>query len=183
MRLAQTAAERPLMASATHKRCFVETWWCMHGSELYCRIETPKGSFVAQRTPIDHWVPSPADCCYFPDTLDTAGRPLEALVCAHEPGPPGGRVSVKPVALIRAHTGRGPRDIVVCVADDDPAWVAVDRVQDLPEGLRREFERFVIARRSHQDAHASVSWCSRDDALTAIDDAAARWAETVNGHG
>ena len=155
----------------------------MHGSELYCRIETPKGSFVAQRTPVDRWVPSPADCCYFPDTLDTAGRPLEALVCAAEPGPPGGRVSVKPVALIRAHTRRGLRDIVVCVAHDDPAWGVVDQAQDLPAGLRREIERFVVARRSHEDGGTPVSWCSRDDALTAIDDAAARWAGTVNGHG
>jgi len=155
----------------------------MPGSELYCRIESPRGSFVAQRTPVDHWVPSPADCCYFPDTLDTTGRPLEALVCAAEPGPPGGRVPVKPVALIRAHTARGARHIVVCVADDDPAWGAVDRAQDLPADLRGEIERFVIARRWHEPAGTSVSWCSRDDALTAIDDAAARWAETVNGHG
>ncbi len=155
----------------------------MHGSELYCHIETPKGSFVAQRTPVDRWVPSPADCCYFPDTLDTTGRPLEALVCAAKPGPPGGRISVKPVALVRAHTRRGLRDIVVCVANDDPNWGAVDRAQDLSASLREEIERFVIARRSHEGTGSTVSWCSQDDALTAIDDAAARWAGTVNGHG
>jgi inorganic pyrophosphatase len=155
----------------------------MDGSELYCRIETPKGSFVAQRTPVELWVPSPADCCYFPDTLDITGRPLEALVCAAKPGPPGARISVKPVALVRAHTRQGLRDIVVCVAHDDPNWGAVGRAQDLPAGLREEIERFVIARRSHEGTGSTVSWCSRDDALTAIDDAAARWAGTVNGHG
>jgi inorganic pyrophosphatase len=128
-------------------------------------------------------MPSPADCCYFPDTLDTAGRPLEALVCAAEPGPPGGQISVKPVALLRAQTRRGARDTVVCVAHDDPAWATVDRAQDLPAALRAEIEEFVVARRSHENPGPTVSWCSRDDALTAIDDAAARWAETVNGHG
>ena len=155
----------------------------MHGSDLYCRIETPKGSYVAQRTPIERWVPSPADCCYFPDTLDTTGRPLEALVCVAEPGAPGGQILVKPVALIRAHTSRGLRDTVVCVANGDPALGSVDRAQDLPAGLREEIGRFVIARRSPEDSGSTVSWCSRDEALTAIDDAAARWAGTTNGHG
>ena len=66
----------------------------MHGSELYCRIETPKGAFVAQRAPLERWMPSPADCCYFPDTMGSAGQPLEAMVCSSQPGEPGGRVTV-----------------------------------------------------------------------------------------
>lgn len=155
----------------------------MPESQLYCRIEAPKGSYVAQRAPVDRWVRSPANCCYFPDTIDSAGRPLEALVCAAEPGPPGGQISAKPVALIRAHTHRGIRDIVVCVPHDGPAWGIVDGARDLPAGLREEIEQFVIARRSHENPGPTLSWCSRDDALTAIDEAAARWAGTVNGHG
>ena len=182
MRLAQTAANSADGLYET-PHCFVEARGRVNGSELYCRIETPKGSFLAQRTPVDRWLPSPADYCYFPDTLDTAGRALEALVCAAEPGPPGGQISVKPVALIRARTRRGLRDLVVCVAHDDPAWRAVDEAEDLPSDLREEIDRFVLARRAHDDPDQTVSWCSRDDALTAIDDAAARWAGTVNGHG
>jgi len=155
----------------------------MHRSELYCRIDTPKGSFVAQRQPVERWMPSPADCCYFPDTLDSAGRPLEAMVCASQPGAPGTRVSVKPVALLRVHARDSWDEVVLCVALDDPRREAIDRACDLPLQLRKDIERFLNARRSPSHAAPLVAWCSRDEALTAIDAAAARWAATVNGHG
>ncbi|HTU85077.1 MAG TPA: inorganic diphosphatase [Solirubrobacteraceae bacterium] len=155
----------------------------MRSSELYCLIETPKGSFVAQRAPVDRWLPSPVDCCYFPDTLDGAGRPLEALVCATGPGAPGSRVSVKPIGLMRVHARGAFGDAVVCVAAEDPVWEAVEDPQGLPVELRAEMERFVTARHNQGDAAATVSWCDREHALATIDAAAARWAGTVNGHG
>ena len=155
----------------------------MHGSELYCRIETPKGAFVAQRAPLDRWMPSPADCCYFPDTLGSAGRPLEAMVCSSQPRQPGVQVSVKPVGLLRVHTRRGWEDVVLCVALDDPGWRAIERVHELPAQLRDDIQRFLSARSGRGGVGLSVAWCSEGEALTAIDDAAARWAATVNGHG
>ena len=171
------------MASTREQRCFVEARQRVHGSELYCRIETPKGAFVAQRAPLERWMPSPADCCYFPDTLDSEGRPLGAMVCTSQPGPPGGRVSVKPVALLRVHTRCGWEDVVLCVALDEPSWRAIDRAHDLPAQLRDDIQQFLSARSARGGVGPSVAWCSRDDALTVIDVAAARWAATVNGHG
>jgi len=105
------------------------------------------------------------------------------MVCAAESGAPGNRVLVKPVALIRVHTRRGFGDVVMCVAVDDPVWGMVDGAGDLPATFRGEIEQFLTARRSPQNPTPTVSWCSREDALTAIDDAAARWAAIVNGHG
>jgi inorganic pyrophosphatase len=153
----------------------------MDRSELYCRIETPKGSFVAQRGPVERWMPSPADCCYFPDTLDRAGRPLEAMVCTSKPGAPGTRVAVKTVALLRVHARGGWDEVVLCVALDDPPWEEIDRACDLPLQARKDIELLLIARCSSADAAPLVAWCSRDQALTAIDAAAARWAATVTG--
>jgi len=155
----------------------------VHESELYCRIETPKGAFVAQRAPLERYVPSPADCCYFPETLGSAGRPLEAIVCTSQPGAPGGQVSVKPVGLLRVHGGTGWEDVVLCVALDDPSWQTIERANDLPARLRDEIQQFLSARSAPGGVGPSVAWCSRDDALIVIDDAAARWAATVNGHG
>jgi inorganic pyrophosphatase len=155
----------------------------VHGSELYCRIQTPKGSFVAQRAPLERWTPSPADCCYFPDTLDSAGRALEAIVCTSQPGTPGEQVSVKPVALLRVHARRGWEDVVLCVALDDPSSRAIGCAHDLPARLRDDIQQVLSARGARGGVGPSVASCSRDDALTAIDDAAARWAATVNGHG
>lgn len=182
MRLAQAAA-KPLMASTKAGDYFAEAVRGMHRSELYCRVETPKGSFLAQRMPVERWMPSPADCCCFPDTLDRAGRPLEAMVCASRPGVPGTRVPVKPVALLRVHARGSWAEVVLCVALDDPRRGAIDRACDLPAQLRKDIERLLVARCSPGHAPPLIAWCSPDDALTAIDAAVARSAATVNGHG
>lgn len=153
-------------------------------TELYCRVEIPKGSALDRSaTAVERPVVSPADCCYFPDTVDGAGRPLEAIVCVSRPGPRGGRIAVRPFALLRTRDRLGYNEVVLCVPLEDSAWRGVDRVQDLPPHLREEIERFVTTRPSPEAETAIVAWCSRDDALTAIDDAAARWAAAVDGHG
>ncbi|HUA46153.1 MAG TPA: inorganic diphosphatase [Solirubrobacteraceae bacterium] len=155
----------------------------MHESELFCRIETPKGAFVAQRAPLERWMPSPGDCCYFPDTVDSMGRPLQAIVCTSQPGAPGEQISVKPVALLRVRGSRGREDVVLCVAMNDPSWQSTERAQDLPARLRDDIQQFLSACTAGGGVGPSLAWCSRDDAGAAIDDAAARWAATINGHG
>jgi hypothetical protein len=91
----------------------------------------------------------------------------------------------------RGQTGRaspgassaGPREIVLCVALEGPAWNHVEEVHDLPVHVREEIEQFVTGRSAADPAAEVVAWWSRDAALSAIDDAAARWAATVDGHG
>jgi hypothetical protein len=78
---------------------------------------------------------------------------------------------------------RGWEDVVLCVAVDDPSWQSIDRAHDLTAKLRADIQRFPSARSARSGVGPSVAWCSRDDALAAIDDAAARRAATVNGHG
>jgi inorganic pyrophosphatase len=147
-------------------------------------VEIPKGSALDRpATTVDRTVICPADCCSFPDTLTGRGRPLEAIVCVSQPGARGRRIAVKPVALLRTRHRRGYEDVVLCVPLEDPAWTEVNRVQDLLPHLREEIERFMTTRPSPETETAVVGWCSRDDALTAIDDAAARWAATVDGRG
>lgn len=133
---------------------------------------------VGQRRP----VVCPADWGYVPDTLGAAGRPLEAMVCGSVPGPPGGTVAARPVALVHRHASARPEiEVVVCVAANDRKWATVVTTDQLPGHLREEIDRFVACRHPRDEARPTIVWGSRDEALTAIDDAAARWAATVNG--
>jgi inorganic pyrophosphatase len=151
-------------------------------TELYCRVRTPKGFSLTARADARQAVVSPVDCGYFPDTLVRGGRPLEAIVCVSAPGSPGGRIAVKPVSLLRTRDRHGYHHLVLCVPRDDPSWSRVDSIHDLSPRMRREIERF-ITRLPPEGATEVIAWCSQEDAMTAIDDAAARWAATVNGRG
>lgn len=152
-------------------------------TELPCRIETPKGSAL-WAGPTQQAEVYPADCCYFPDTLGRGGgRPLEAMVCVSAPGSPGGTVAARPVALVHRCAHAEPEiEVVVCVAADDGECRSIETASDLPAHLRDEIERF-LARHPVDEPTPTIVWGSRDEALTAIDDAAARWAATVNGRG
>ncbi len=158
-------------------------------AELYCRVEVPKGAPVL-RANVQEAAPAsgsevrcPADWCHFPDTLARDGAALGAIVCASERGAAGRQVAVRPIALLRTHDTRGYEEIVVCVAAGDPTWAAVESIQGIPGELRAEIERFVMSKAPRRGHVSITGWLSRDDAMTAIDDAAARWAGTVNGRG
>jgi inorganic pyrophosphatase len=152
-------------------------------AQLFCRVETPKGAVLTTPRRLDERaVVCPADCCYFPDTRVRSGRPLQAIVCRSQPGSPGDRVAVKPIALLRSRREPGDEAVVVCVPVTDPIWGVMTRVDDLPARLRRDIEWF-LSIRSAPDLADTMTWCSRDDARAAIDDAAARWAAIVNGRG
>ena len=60
-------------------------------SELYCCVETPKGSQLARGNALQHAIQCPFDCGYFPQTTTRPGLPLEAIVCAQRPTRAGGR--------------------------------------------------------------------------------------------
>ncbi len=158
-------------------------------TELSCRVDVPKGglapaSSIHASEPVGRRNPRcPADWCYFPDTLARHGGPLGAVVCVSEPGKRGHRIAVKPIALLRTHDTCGYDEIVVCVPLVDQAWTTVESIYEVPRELREEIERFAIDRKPARVAAAVAGWQSRDDALMAIDDAAARWAATVNGRG
>jgi inorganic pyrophosphatase len=158
-------------------------------TELYCQVEVPKGAPVLNATVRDASqegqaeLRCPADWCHFPDTLAQYGTPLAAIVCVSQPGAPGGQIAVRPIALLRTHDIGGFEEIVVCVPLGDSTWAAVESIFEIPRELREEIERFATCRERSRTRVAVASWLSREEAMTAIDDAAARWAATVNGRG
>jgi inorganic pyrophosphatase len=158
-------------------------------TELYCQVEVPKGAPVPRasvRDPEQVRQPElrcPADWCHFPDTLARQGTPLAAIVCASEPGAPGRQIAVRPIALLRTHDVGGFEEIVVCVSLGDAAWKDVESIYEVPHELREEIERFATRKESRRRRVAIAGWLAQEDAMTAIDNAAARWAATVNGRG
>jgi len=152
--------------------------------ELYCLVEAPKGSAATTFTAVDHGeVPWPGDYGHFPDTLAGRGQPLAAIICASHPGVAGASVGVRPVALLRVAASTGISELVLCVAAHDPSWASVGDAADLPPYLRSELERFLGGQPARRATGNPVAWGSAEEARTAIDAAAARWAATVNGHG
>ena len=157
--------------------------------QLYCQVEIPKGTPVlspgvreSEQLRLSQ-VRCPADWCYFPDTLARDEAPLGAIVCVSEPGSRGRPVAVRPIALLRTHDIRGYEEIVVCVALEDPAWTEVESIYEIPRQLREEIENFAVLKQPRRNNPAVGGWLSSEHAMTAIDDAAARWAATVNGRG
>jgi len=158
-------------------------------TELYCQVEVPKGAPVLNASGRDASqegqaeLRCPADWCHFPDTLGRYGTPLAAIVCVSQPGAPGGQIAVRPISLLRTHDTGGFEEIIVCVPLGDSTWAAVESISEIPGKLRAEIERFATCRKRRRTRVAIAGWLSREDAMTAIDDAAARWAATVNGRG
>ena len=156
-------------------------------TELYCRVEVPKGAPVPHASVRDAEregsaeLRCPADWCHFPDTLTRDSTPLAAIVCVSEPGTPGGQIAVRPIALLRMHDTSGYEEIVVCVPLGVTAWEPVESVYEIPHELWEELEGFATGREPRRTRVAIAGWRSREDAVRAIDDAAARWAAIVKG--
>jgi inorganic pyrophosphatase len=153
--------------------------------ELICRIEQPKGSLleVGIVAGEEDAIICPADYGYLPDTIGHAGAPLETVVCGSAPGRAGTFVAGRPVAVVHVAERVGEIEVVVCVACHDREWDGVDAAEELPSHLREAIERFVLGCRPLDGSGATLAWGSRADAMATIDDAAARWAATVDGRG
>jgi len=157
----------------------------MSSGELICRIENPKGSLLVTGVVVgeEHAVVCPADYGYVPDTLGHHGTPLDAIVCGSTPGQPATFIAARPVAVVHLGERVGEIAVVVCVAVDDRDWDAIDTADTLPGHLREEIERFLLSRWPLDESTATIAWGSTADARETIDDAAARWAATVDGRG
>jgi inorganic pyrophosphatase len=152
---------------------------------LTCRIENLKGSLLMTGVVVDEQeaVVCPADSGYLPDTLVQGGQPLEAIVCGSTPAQANTSAAARPVAVMHVRERVGEIAVVVCVSADERDWDAVDSADRLPGQLRDEIERFVLGRRPLDQSTATIAWGTPADARETIDDAAARWAATVDGRG
>ena len=163
--------------------------------EIDCVIEIPKGSRnkyewdpELRRIKLDRLLFSsvvyPTDYGFVPDTCAQDGDPLDAMVCVSEATFPGCVIPAKPIALFRMHDEKGLDEKVLFVPCRDPNWNWIERLDDLPKQLCGEIEHFFSIYKQPQGIDVQVDgWFPREQALEAIDDAAARFARERDGRG
>jgi inorganic pyrophosphatase len=167
----------------------------MKDRPLECVIEIPKGSRNKYEWDPDlgaikldrllfSSVVYPTDYGYFPDTCASDGDPLDAMVCVSEATFPGCVIPVRAIALFKMHDERGYDEKVLCVPRRDPNWSTVERLDDIPVALRDEIEHFFSIYKQPEGIQVQVDgWFPREQALEAIDEAAARFARERDGRG
>jgi inorganic pyrophosphatase len=120
----------------------------------------------------------PADYGFVEGTMAQDGDPLDAMVLVAEPTFPGCRIRVRPVGLFRMWDEKGPDEKVMCVPLRDPLWSRVERLDDIPQGLRNEIEHFFAVYKDLEGKPTGVEgWAGLDDADRLIEEARARAAQ------
>ena len=84
----------------------------------------------------------PADYGFIEGTLGGDGDPLDALVLVSDPTFPGCRIRVRTIGVFHMADEKGPDEKIICVPLQDPAWMRVSDVHDIPAELRNEVEHF-----------------------------------------
>jgi len=147
---------------------------------LTCLVEIPKGSRNKYEwdealggIKLDRFLFSsvvyPSDYGFIPSTVGEDGDPLDALVCVSEPTFPGCVIPVRAIAVLRMTDDKGQDDKVVCVPESDPAWDAMEDLDDLPAQLRVEIEHFFSIYKQPEGKDVTIQgWFAREDALVTI---------------
>ena len=112
----------------------------------------------------------PTDYGFIPETAAGSGDPLDALICIDEPTFPGCVVRVKIIALFKMRDENGPDHKLLCVPLSDPAWSALDDVDDLPGNLKEEIAHFfdVYTQLEGQDV-VIEGWGTRQEATEVLE--------------
>ncbi|MEN1959549.1 inorganic diphosphatase [Luteimonas sp. MJ246] len=163
------------------------------GGEAILLVEIPAGSATKFETApgglvfVDRFlampVVYPASYGALPSTLAGDGDPLDALVLARAPLPPGVLLLFRPVAVLRMVDG-GAMDhkLVGVPADDvDPAYADIRDLADLPVADRERIEAFfrVYKQLPAPEADNPVSlegWGDATEARVILEDARRRYS-------
>jgi inorganic pyrophosphatase len=157
---------------------------------LHCLVEVPKGS----RNKYE-WDPElggiklarflfssvvyPTDYGFVPETRSPEGEPLDAMIAVSEPTFPGCVIPARLVAVLRADDDRGRDDKLLCVPCDDPSWDELRRLDDVPERMRTEIERFFSIYKAPEGRAVTVhGWESAEVAEQLLQEARERFRAT-----
>jgi inorganic pyrophosphatase len=163
------------------------------GDPLHCLVEVPKGSRNKYEwderlhaIKLDRFLFSsvvyPTDYGFIPKTLSAKGSALDAMVCVSAPTFPGCVIPVKAIAIFRTRDEQGQDDKLLCVPEEDPSWNGMDRLEDLPERLRKEIEHFWAIYKEPEGKPVEIQgWEDRDVAREAIEEGRRRWREEGSG--
>jgi inorganic pyrophosphatase len=154
----------------------------MHAPEVVnAVVEIPYGSRIKYE--IDHItslvkvdrvlyspIHYPAEYGFIPRTLAPDGDPCDILVLIVGATYPGVVIEAKPIGILKMHDDMGQDDKILSVAVNDPNYMHVDELKDLPPHLLREVEHFFQTYKNleSKDVH-SDGWEGRESAIQFIE--------------
>ena len=119
----------------------------------------------------------PADYGFIEGTLGEDGDPLDALVLVGEPTFPGCRIRARVVGVFHMTDEKGPDEKVILVPLQDPAWMRVHDIHDIPPEYRDEIEHFFQVYKDLEEKKTETrGFGNRAEAETVIDEARRRLA-------
>jgi inorganic pyrophosphatase len=112
----------------------------------------------------------PAEYGFIPHTLAPDGDPCDILVLIVGATYPGVVIESKPIGILQMHDDKGQDDKILSVAVNDPNYMHVNELKDLPPHLLREVEHFFLTYKNleSKDVH-SDGWKGRTEAMEFIE--------------
>jgi inorganic pyrophosphatase len=154
---------------------------------LHCVVEIPKGSRnkyqwdealggIKLARFLFSSVVYPTDYGFVPETLSPKGEPLDAMILVSEATFPGCLIPVRAVGVLRTVDDGGQDDKLLCVPFHDPGWSGIERLADVPEGMRTEIEHFFSIYKDPEGREVTIQgWEDRDVALGLVEEARERY--------
>jgi inorganic pyrophosphatase len=154
---------------------------------LHCVVEIPKGSRnkyqwdeelggIKLARFLFSSVVYPTDYGFVPETLSPKGEALDAMILVSEPTFPGCLIPVRALGVLRTADERGQDDKLLCVPFHDPGWSGMERLEDVPEGMRNEIEHFFSIYKEPEGREVTIhGWEDRDVALALVDECRERY--------
>ena len=115
----------------------------MHSDPVKYEVDKDSGSVFVDRF-MSTSMHYPCNYGYIPATLSADGDPVDVLVIAPHPLPPGVVVSCRPVGLMRMEDENGHDDKVLAVptAKLTPLYASVKSPSDLPQSTLNQISHF-----------------------------------------
>jgi inorganic pyrophosphatase len=154
---------------------------------LHCVVEIPKGSRnkyqwdeelggIKLARFLFSSVVYPTDYGFVPETLSPKGEALDAMILVSEPTFPGCLIPVRALGVLRTADERGQDDKLLCVPFHDPGWSGMERLEDVPEGMRNEIEHFFSIYKEPEGREVTIhGWEDREVALALVNESRERY--------
>jgi inorganic pyrophosphatase len=145
------------------------------GSHLKYEVDKPTGLLRLDRV-LYSAVHYPANYGFIPRTHGEDDDPLDVLVLMQEPVEPLTIVRARAIGGLRMVDDKGGDDKIIAVCVDDPAYSDYERLDQLPQHVTRELDRFFRDYKLLEDKRVEVEeFYDKQHALAVIAKAAAAY--------
>jgi inorganic pyrophosphatase len=145
------------------------------GSHLKYEVDKPTGLLKLDRV-LYSAVFYPANYGFIPRTHADDGDPLDILVLMQEPVEPLTIVRARPLGGLNMSDDKGGDDKIVAVCIDDPAYEDYESLDQMPQHVMKELDRFFRDYKTLENKRVDVSdFYGKERALEIIRDARAAY--------